>query len=611
MDISYEYFKADLKGALDYIGPWERDALKSFRFAALKQWDDVDERKLISEHRPPLVFDKTRVIIDSVAGTEQMNRNEAKFYPRNLQGEDIDDQAAEAYEELHRWIRQTAMIAQQESQAFRDALICGVGCTDTFMDYHGSPQGRLVTQRVPIFQVLWDPDAVDMNFRDADFVIRDKWIAEEEFKELYPDYSGYKISDTHEQGIFARAFARVTNRDNAAYSGRQSGATYYDPHRKKVHVWEYQVRRSMPYVYILVPTAEGFMPLEVKKSKKDEVLQDVHEQVEALRLEGGLPEGVEITYNDFFKHEYQRAIVAGKEILEQEEDPIGDFSLKFMTAFEDWSEPQTKRYFGLMKPMRGPQEFYNKFLSQAIHIWSTSPHGALLYEPGFFINEEEARTQIAQPDAMIPVNHGQLSTGKPKFERLEARTSFSGSEPLFQVAQASITDASGVNPNVTAGLAQDVRRAATSALQLIQQQNMSTLAGPFDSLKLYHHDHALLALSFAREYFSDDIIVRVLGPAKAQLTQLTRDEMVETYDIVIEEAPTSPNRQMQVLETLVQTDTIGTLLNSGYWPPSGWKYLGLPEDLARDIEKMHATMLGIQLQAEQPLPAEGGETAVQ
>jgi hypothetical protein len=546
-----------------------------------------------------------------VGGNEIVNRYEPKFYPRNLPGEDIDLEASEAMGELYRWIRQQSDVEHQESMMFRDMLICGVGCTDTYMDYTDNPDGRIMTVRVPVFQVSWDPTSQDANFADANFVTRDKWIPEKEFIVRYPEFEGaYKQGgDLRENRLMQRVWDRITNRDVHTYSSARA-FQYFDPKHEHVHVWEHQWRELRPVTKVMVPDGMGgYDETIVERSEEEAFIQEASEMNQALQVmaeEQGVQIMPEVQWQPFDKYFYKRAILAGKEVVEESDEPLSDFTLKFCTGFEDWSKGDKKYYFGLYKPMRDPQRYVNTFFSQAVHIWSTSPKGTLLHEPNFFEDEDDAHKKWAQPNQPIRVQHGALSgTAKDKFLQVQNNRSFAGTESLFQFARDAISEASGVNPSYTAGLTGDVRRAATSAIQLVQQQNLATLGTLFDSLKRYRKAHANLAIQFVREYMPDEQALRILGPSKANLVQITKDDMVRQYDIVVGEGPTSPNYQMEVMERLVQTDLLGKLIELQLWPAEGWKYVGLPSDLGMQImqrQQAFEQMMMQQQQQEQVAP---------
>jgi hypothetical protein len=613
--LDYKDFQDRMRDIVDYMSYWDPEAFDDFRFAALDQWAESTRQRLDELKRPHLVLDKTRIIIDSVGGSEVSNRYEPKFYPRNLPGEDIDLEASEGVGELYRWGRQTCDAEHQESMMFRDTAICGVGCTDTFMDYTDSQDGNGIirTVRVPVFQVAWDPTSQDANFADANFFVRDKWIPEKEFIAKYPDFAGVynEKGDIHESRVLQRAWSRLTNRDNNRYAGSRS-FQYFDPKHRHVHVWEYQWRELRPVTRIMIPNAMGqYDDMVVERHEAESIIEEAMQANEALQTmaqESGVEVAREVKWHHFEKYFYYRSILAGKEILEEVDEPLQDFTLKFTTGFEDFSRGDKKYYFGLMKPMRDPQKYVNSFFSAAIHKWSTSPKGAFLHEPNFFEDEDEARKQFAQPNPVLRTAHGALSgTAKDKYRIIENHNSFSGSEPLFNFANNAISEASGVNPAYTAGLAGDVRRAATSAIELVQQGNLTTLAPLFDGLRRYRKAHAGLFMSFVREYMNDDQIIRVLGPEKAHMVQLTKDELVRQYDIVVSDGPSSPTQQHQVMQHLVQTDLLGRLIDTQLWPAEGWKYLGLPSDLGTQIMNRQQMMEQMMMQQQAPPAGEGGE----
>jgi hypothetical protein len=587
--IDYKDFQDRMRDVIDYMSYWDRQAYADFRFAALDQWDAESKERLREQGRPHLVLDKTRIIIDAVSGNEILNRMEPKFYPRNLPGEDIDLEASEVIGELYRWIRQQSDVEYQESAMFRDMLISGVGCTDTYMDYTDNPDGRIVTVRVPIFQVSWDPTSQDGNFADANFVVRDKWIPEKEFVTKYPEFEGaYRQSgDLRENRLMQRVWDRVTNRDVHTYGGSRS-FQYFDPKHEHVHVWEYQWRELKPVTRVMIPNAQGSYDEQiVPREQEESFIQEVSEMnmaFQEMAAEQGVQVMPEVQWQPFNKYYYNRAIIAGKEIVEESEEPLGEFTLKFCTGFEDWSKGDKKYYFGLMKPMRDPQRYVNSFFSQAVHLWNTSPKGVLIHEPNFFEDEEDAYKKWAQANKPIRAQHGAISgTAKDKFIQVQNNRSFAGTESLFQYAREAIPEASGVNPNYTAGLTGDVRRAATSAIQLVQQQNLSTLGTLFDSLERYRKAHANLAIQFMREYMPDEQAVRILGPNKANMVQFSKDDLVRQYDIVVADGPSSPNFQMEIMDKLVQTDLFSKLIEMQLWPAEGWKYIGLPSDLGNQI----------------------------
>src|SRR6478672_4765423 len=69
-------------------------------------------------------------------------------------------------------------------------------------------------------------------------------------------------------------------------------------------------------------------------------------------------------------------------------------------------------WFGLIKTMRDPQMWANKWLSQTLHILNTTAKGGIVAEEDAFADMTEAEEKWAQPDTIVrrrvqPEDHAQ------------------------------------------------------------------------------------------------------------------------------------------------------------------------------------------------------------
>jgi len=71
-------------------------------------------------------------------------------------------------------------------------------------------------------------------------------------------------------------------------------------------------------------------------------------------------------------------------------------------------------WFGLIKTMRDPQMWANKWLSQTLHILNTTAKGGIVAEEDAFADMTEAGEKWAQPDTIVWAAPGALSGGNPK-----------------------------------------------------------------------------------------------------------------------------------------------------------------------------------------------------
>ena len=119
-----------------------------------------------------------------------------------------------------------------------------------------------------------------------------------------------------------------------------------------------------------------------------------------------------------------------------------------------------------------------------------------------------------------------------------------------------------------------------------KQAGMTILARMFDSLRRYQKMRGKVVMYFIQEYISDGRLVRVLGNnGTVKYTPLVKDETIGTYDIIVDEAPTSTNQKEQVWGILSQL--IPFVKGIGWpIPPSVVQYLPLPESLTQEWAQM-------------------------
>ena len=110
---------------------WRKDAENWFDFVAGRQWSAEDMAKLREQMRPPVAFNRIAPVIQAVSGTEVTNRQEVRYLPRQ-QGDAAADEMLTA---TAKWFRDECNGEDEESDAFYDTLVCGMGWTETRMNF--------------------------------------------------------------------------------------------------------------------------------------------------------------------------------------------------------------------------------------------------------------------------------------------------------------------------------------------------------------------------------------------------------------------------------------------------------------------------------------------
>src|SRR4051812_37409689 len=187
---------------------WREAAREDFAFTSGDQLSETDKQKLRDMNRPIIVMNRVEPIIDSVSGSEVANRQEVQFIPRT-QG---DVEVNEVLTSAAKWFRDQCDAEDEESDAFREMVICGMGWTETRLDYEDEPDGAPKVERRDPLEMVWDSTARKRNLVDMRrlfHVCRNIPIDEaralcpnDEFEDADYDASwvDHKEADTHHNG---------------------------------------------------------------------------------------------------------------------------------------------------------------------------------------------------------------------------------------------------------------------------------------------------------------------------------------------------------------------------------------------------------------------------
>jgi hypothetical protein len=112
--------------------------------------------------RPIVIFNMIGTTIDSVSGQEVANRQEVQFVPRTQGVVKVNELMTSAA----KWFRQQCDAEDEESDAFRDTVVCGMGWTETCLDYEDNPKGDPKVNRTDPLEMAWDRTAKKRNLVD-------------------------------------------------------------------------------------------------------------------------------------------------------------------------------------------------------------------------------------------------------------------------------------------------------------------------------------------------------------------------------------------------------------------------------------------------------------
>lgn len=532
-----------IKKSRNHWSTWRDEARECYKYYSGEQWTDQDKQYLKSENRQAVTFNRTTRTINAVVGMEVQNRQSVVYHPRGVEDGGLTDLATQAA----KWVRDNCDAEDEESESFADTLICGIGWTSTRMDYEMVPEGQVIIERIDPFEMGVDPSSNKRNFDDSKYRFRIKKYSRAEFEERFPgkDWAGGGTFGFGDDGD-------KTHENTRDKYTREIGQI----EESEIEVAQLQYY-ELEYVYFVEDQA-GVM---------SEVPPKVIERVRAIAP----LQGWKVSEEKRPKRKYEEVFLTPHEILEENELKCGSFTFSAITGLRDRNE---NTWFGLVRLMKDPQMWANKWLSQILHILnSQAKSGKLLYEAGAFTNPKRAATEWAKPNTMIEMTPGALGSGK--IQQLQAMSFPPGMEMLLQYAVQAINDTPGVSTEML-GLAN--RNQAGVLEESRKQAGITVLAVFFDSLRRYRKEQGRVLLAYIRDYISDGRLIRISNGLGSQYTPLLRDKMSEQYDIVVDDAPSAPNQQEKTYKILAEM--LPQLMQAGVpVPPELIDYAPLPSEL--------------------------------
>lgn len=529
----------------DHTADWREEARESYDMAAGTQWSSTDLQLLEDQKRPAVTFNRIARTLNAIVGTQVSNRQETRYIPRELGDQQVNEILTAAAD----WARDQCEAEDEESDSFEDMCTTGMGWTETRLDYDHDPEGKLVIERVDPLEMYWDPGATKRNLSDARWVMRVKKMDQTEFMERWPD-AGVDYSSDPWEGKDDEPNQREHVYPQDAYKWEQATKSGRK-NAKKVRVGHIQWS-TREEVYRVGGTAEAVTAKAFKKLKKK------------LDAQG-------IQYVKQHQVRWKQAFIACGEVLEEDNCPFPEGpTLRCMTYKRDRNK---NLWYGIVRAMLDPQRFGNKFFSQILDILNKGAKGGVIMERDAVDDTKEVENKWARPDGIVFVKSGAIAQGKiqPKpIVQLPA-----GLDRLMQFSMDGVHEVTGINLELL-GMA---NREQAGVLEHQRKQAGVTIIAPlFDGLRRYRKEQGRVMLYFIQHYLSDGRLIRISGNGTERFVPLIRDSGTAQYDVIVDEAPTSPNMKERVFG--IMSELLPTLAKMGVpIPPELLDYSPLPSSL--------------------------------
>lgn len=540
----------DIETARPLFAEMWAEARRNSEFVQGRQWDDDEREAHERQNRIAYVFDQISPKVNAVLGVHTARRVEAQVLPT----EPGDEPTAYVANRLIKWCEQINKMDEVESEVFYDMIVKKVGCTVTRWALSDTLSGRPVVERVPIYQMMWDPNSVDVSLADAKWMARVIPITRQDAIERWPEFEEAvrNAGGYGDESSLVRTDVMTARQRFMAQSGRAISNT--DLRGDIIAIEHFEKARQ--YVYIVV----------------DQIANEMHEFNDATTaqnyVDGTISQYVEGDVNlvdsegndmvsivTLSKDIVIQTLIFGSECVSREVTELPDFPYQIAFCYHDDGE-----YWSFVDQLIDPQMFQNRMISELDNQIGRGNKNIMTVieqklKRGFTIVDLNREASKVSPK--IPVLAHDAINVVPN------QPAQSDLVPAISMAISHMTDIVGGRNAL--GLQEN---AAESGAAVRARQEAAGMARMpvFAHINSWRRKVTEMCLWYMRRYLAPEQQMRIMGqegkPEWILVTQEVLDSLTNAkMDIVVTEAVdsvTAKERQFVQVKELFQT--IGPML---------------------------------------------------
>jgi hypothetical protein len=538
--------------AKDHSLEWRNESKENYDFFSGRQWSDDELAELEEQLRPPIAFNRIAPMVSAVKGHQINNRQEVRYIPRELG----DVQVNELLTGAAQWVDDECDAEDELSEVFEDLIITGMGWSETRLSYDEDIDGKIHSiERVSPLEMYWDQSSKRRNLADARYVMRGRWMSRRDAEQKWPELKN--IEPGNDEYLWAEEEGELKPHDaSRAHFYENDARQWYNKHRDEVFIVQVQWWEHEPMYRIGDPQTGRLLELSDAKFNR------MKDQLDMM----GVP------YVRQLKKKFFQSFVTGPVILEKGDCPCPDhFTLRCVTGKRD---AMKGFWFGLVRGMVDPQRWGNKFFSDIQDMLVSNRQGGAFVEQSALIDPRQAEEIWNDPNPLIQVQDGSLARGA-----IQERSPIpypQGLDRMMEWAVNALPAVTGINLEMM-GFA---NRDQPNVLEVQRKRSaLNVLADLFDSLRKFNKERGRVVLYFIQNYINDGRLIRITGQdGMEQFVPLALDPEQTKYDVIVDEASSSPNQKEETFAVMMQLMPL--LMQAGVAPPPELlEYLPLPSSL--------------------------------
>jgi hypothetical protein len=491
---------------------WNEEAKEDYDFYAGIQDSKEVIDALIAQKRPTTTFNEIKPKIDMLVGMADQVRREPTVLPVGFE----DQALAEIMNETFKHFRYLQKAGDKEMNCFEHSTKSGRSFLHYFVDASNPFEPEIKCMRVPGRDVFLDPNSIEYDMSDAQYIGINKWFTEDELKQYIPDFDGTVVNASQIETTAA-------NRP-----------TFFDPGTKLyrlIEMWYTVVEEAVWFINPLTGKPDNLAPEDFKQLAK--------KLKEGVQMETGQTLQVDelVSQKSHVKRKYF-CLFSGPYILAQGRSPYRhDFYP--IVLFGAYKNEDLNVWFGATNPMKDGQVMLNTMRRQYGHLLQSQPKGLLMEEVGAIQNRDEYMTDSAKPNFILSLARGALN--KIKFAEQPQINPLYGQ--LDAVYQQSMKDVSGIQDQLMGVQTASREPGVTHRMRL--ESSVAVLYILFSNFRKSRIQAGKIQLAMIQQYMTQPYVIRLEGQKGMELMQINtqmnpasegfNDISAGKFDLVIDE----------------------------------------------------------------------------
>ena len=542
---------------------YREESREDLQFYAGQQDTKEVISKLKELKRPPTVYNEIKPKIDMLIGLGAQMKLAANVVPT---GEE-DEAMAELMKNTIEHFKRKLNLNDREAKCFEKTVKSGRSFLHYWVDDSNPFKLLLRSAVVPGYRCYCDPDSEEYDMSDARFFFVDKWVDEEDIKELYPGFDGSAAKASY--GDTIPDYPIFFNESKDKY--------------RLVESWYRKYEKVYWFINPISGRPDALKPEEFKKFdtelKKGIVVGSGDDTIE-VKMES-------LEYQEGVKQFIYYAIFGGSGILKHEVSPYQGYLEKHFPyiKFGAYIDDENNRYFGAITMQKDPQRGINTMRRQLMHMLQTAPKGIMIHETGSIINIDDYEDRGNDPTYHMEVVRGAIE--RVKFTKQPTIS------PVYNQLDAtfvqSMKDASGVQDSMMG--VQTFSREPGITTQMRQDASIAVLYILFSNYTKSRIHSTRILMALIQQYVTSEEVIRIQGESGYELMKINsqlnpqnkgfNDITMGEYDLIVDEDAETRSTRLAIAKMLVDFSQN----NPGMIPPDIiLDYANLPFTVKQEIK---------------------------